>query len=144
MAENKHESSKPLPEITPVTQPFWEAAAKGKLVLQRCKSCGELIWCPRSFCAECGGDELEWTPVSGRGTVYSFTVIREVVSRGARGFEKEIPYIVAWIDLDEGPRLVSNLVDCPLERAEIGIAVEVFFEEAGRGIFLPKFKPRRT
>lgn len=141
MAEKNQEIPKPLPQITPLTRPFWEAAARQSLVIQRCLSCGAWIWCPRPDCAECGGERLEWSPVSGRGKVYSFTIIREVVGRGARGFEKEIPYVVAWIDLEEGPRLVSRVVGCPIEKVEIGMAVEALFEEAGPGIFLPKFRP---
>lgn len=142
MAEKREEIPKPLPQITPVTKPFWEAAARKELVIQRCVSCGALVWCPRPLCMECGGERLEWTPMSGRGKVYSFTVIREVVGRGARGFENEIPYVVAWVDLQEGPRLVSNIVGCPVEKVEIGMAVEAVFEEAGPGLLLPKFKPR--
>ncbi|MGH7774170.1 MAG: Zn-ribbon domain-containing OB-fold protein [Candidatus Binatia bacterium] len=144
MAEQNKEISKPLPEITPVTQPFWEAAKDKRLVLQRCNSCGSFVWCPRPYCSECGSNQLVWTPVSGRGTIYSFTIIREVVGRGARGFEKEIPYVVAWIDLEEGPRLVSNIVQCPIDKVEIGMPVEAVFEEASPGIFLHKFKPRST
>lgn len=141
MAEQNKEDLKPLPKITSLTQPFWEAAAKKKLALQRCTACGSFIWCPRPVCGECGTDRLEWTPLSGRGTVYSFTVIREVVGRGLKAFEKEIPYVVAWIDLEEGPRFCSNVIGCPIEKVEIGMSVEVYFEEAGPGIFLPKFKP---
>lgn len=136
------EPEKPLPKITSVTQPFWDAAAQKKLVVQRCRACGGFVWCPRPCCGECGSDQLEWGAVSGRGKVFSFTVIRQAIGRGARGFEKEIPYVVAWIDLEEGPRLCSNLVGCPLEKVTIGMAVEVIFEEAASGIFLPKFRPR--
>lgn len=144
MAEQNKESAKPLPQITPITQPFWEAAKNKKLVLQRCNSCRSFVWCPRPYCSECGSDQMEWKAVSGRGTVYSFTIIREVVGHGARGFEKDIPYIVAWIDLEEGPRLCSNVVGCPIEKVKIGMSVEVVFEEAGAGIFLPKFKPQSS
>ena len=136
------EQPKPLPQVTPLTEPFWKAATEKRLVIQRCRRCGEYVWCPRPACVECGGDQLEWTPVGGRGTVTSFTIIRQVAGRGGRGFEKDIPYVVAWIDLEEGPRLVSNVVECPIERVAIGMPVEVVFEEAGPGIFLPKFRPR--
>ena len=142
MAEEKKEIRKPLPEITPVTLPFWEAAAKGKLAMQRCGDCGSWVWCPRPACVECGSGKLEWTPVSGRGKIFAFTVIREVVGRALRGFAKDIPYVTAWIDLDEGPRICSNVVQCPIDKVAIGMNVEVIFEEAGPGIALPKFKPR--
>lgn len=144
MAEATKEIPKPLPEITPVTQPFWDGAAGGKLLMQRCRDCHSWVWCPRPACVECGSERLEWTPLSGRGRVFAFTVIREVVGRALRGFAKDIPYVTAWIDLEEGPRFCSNIVQCPIEKVAIGMAVEVLFEEAGSGIFLPKFKPARS
>ena len=144
MAEPVREIKKPLPEITPVTQPFWEATANGKLVMQRCCDCRSWVWCPRPACVECGSEKLEWTPVSGQGHVFAFTVIRELVGHALRGFENDIPYVVAWIDLTEGPRLCSNIVGCPIHKVEIGMAVEVVFEKVGPKIFLPKFKPRSS
>lgn len=128
--------------MTPVTQPFWDAAAKGKLLMQRCRDCSSWIWCPRPACVECGSDKLEWTPLTGRGQIFAFTVIREVVGRALRGFAKDIPYVTAWIDLEEGPRFCSNIIQCPIEKVAIGMPVEVVFEEAGEGIFLPKFRPQ--
>lgn len=142
MAEPVRERKKPLPDITPVTQPFWEAAAGRRLVMQRCADCQSWVWCPRPACTECGSEKLDWVSVSGRGRLFAFTVVREVVGRALRGFEKDIPYVTAWIDLEEGPRICSNVVDCPIDRVEIGMAVEVLFEEAGPGIFLPKFRPQ--
>jgi len=142
MAEPQKQIPKPLPEITPVTQPFWEAAANRRLVMQRCRDCGSWVWCPRPACVECGGERLEWTRLSGRGAVFAFTVIREVVGRALRGFASDIPYVTAWIDLEEGPRICSNIVGCPIDNVTIGMAVEVIFEEAAQGIFLPKFRPR--
>jgi uncharacterized OB-fold protein len=137
----KREASKPVPEINPITQPFWEGAARNALVLQRCAECTAYTWTPRPICVECGSDRLDWTPVSGRGAVYSFTVIRQVAGRGSsKAFEKDIPYVVAWIDLDEGPRIVSNLTGCPVDEVSIGMPVSVVFEEASPGIWLPKFR----
>ncbi len=136
------DQGKPLPRVTSLTQPFWEATAQKRLVIQRCASCREFVWCPRPACTECGSDQLEWKSVSGRGTVFSFTIIRQVIARGAGAFEKEIPYIVAWVDLEEGPRFCSNVVDCPIDRVTIGMPVEVVFEEASTEISLPKFRPR--
>ena len=141
MAEPAKEIKKPLPEITPITQPFWEGTANGKLLIQRCTDCQSWVWCPRPACVECASERLEWTPVSGRGQIFAFTVIREVIGRALRGFEKDIPYVTAWIDLDEGPRFCSNIVECPIEKVKIGMSVEVVFQEAGPGIFLPKFRP---
>jgi len=139
MAEKAPE--RPLPQITELTEPFWLAAREGRLVLQRCKSCGEFIWCPRPSCVECGSDQLEWEEVSGRGTIYSFTVIRQVVGRGSKVFEKEIPYVIAWVDLEEGPRFYTNIVDCAVEKVEIGMPVTVVFDPVTSDISLPKFRP---
>ena len=142
MAEPATEISKPLPQVTPVTQTFWEAAASRKLVMQRCRACRSWVWCPRPACVECGSEKLEWTPLTGRGQLFAFTVIREVVGRALRGFANDIPYVTAWIDLEEGPRICGNIIGCPIAKVAIGMAVEVVFEAAGQGIFLPKFRPR--
>jgi uncharacterized OB-fold protein len=142
MAEEKKQISKPLPQITPITQAFWDGARTGKLVMPRCKDCQSWVWCPRPVCGECGSDKLEWTELSGRGKVFAFTVIREVVGRALRGFAPDIPYVTAWIDLDEGPRFCSNIIGCPIEDVKIDMDVEVVFEDAGEGITLPKFRPR--
>lgn len=144
MAEPIKKIPKPLPEITPVTRPFWEAAANGKLVMQRCNDCQSWVWCPRPACVECGSEKLVWAPVSGRGSVFAFTVIREVIGRALRGFEKDIPYVTAWIELEEGPRICSNVIGCPIDKVKIDMEVDVIFEKAGPEIFLPKFKPRSS
>jgi uncharacterized OB-fold protein len=141
-AEASKDIPKPLPEITAITKPFWDAAADGRLVMQKCRDCGAWVWCPRPACGECGSASLAWTELSGRGTIFAFTVIREVVGRALRGFAKDIPYVTAWIDLEEGPRICSNVVCCPIENVRIDMPVEVLFEEAHDGVFLPKFKPR--
>ncbi|HWO43633.1 MAG TPA: Zn-ribbon domain-containing OB-fold protein [Candidatus Eisenbacteria bacterium] len=135
---------KPLPQLTPLNRPFWEGARAGKLVMQRCTNCRAWVWCPRPVCGECGSDKLEWTELSGRGKVFSFTVIREVVGRALRGFAPDIPYVTAWIDLHEGPRFCSNIVGCPIGQIKIGMDVEVIFEDTGEGVTLPKFRPRAT
>jgi uncharacterized OB-fold protein len=142
MATPVREIKKPLPEITPVTQPFWDAAANGKLVVQRCRDCESWVWCPRPACVECGSDQLDWIPVSGRGEIFAFTVIREVVGRALRGFANDLPYVTAWVDLEEGPRFCSNIIGCPVEKVSIGMSVEAVFEDTGEGVVLPKFRPR--
>ena len=119
-----------------------ECGSQSSKWLGQCRDCGAWIWCPRPACGECGSDNFVWTELSGRGEIFAFTVIREVVGRALRGFEKDIPYVTAWIDLEEGPRICSNVVCCPIETVRIGMPVEVLFEEAREGIFLPKFKPR--
>jgi hypothetical protein len=134
--------TKPLPNITPEAKPFWDAAAHHKLVMQRCLDCGAFIWTPRPACYECGSEQLEWTELSGKGRVYSFTVIRQVVGRAAsKAFEKDIPYVIAWVDLDEGPRMISNIIGCPVEDVKLDMTVAVVFEQQWPEIWLPKFQP---
>ena len=134
--------TKPLPQITSEAKPFWDAAAKQQLVMQRCQDCHAYIWTPRPACFECGSEQLEWTQLSGKGEIYSFTVIRQVVGRAAsQAFEKDIPYVIAWIDLEEGPRMISNVIGCPVEDVKIGMKVSVEFEQQSAEIWLPKFTP---
>ena len=134
--------SKPLPAITTEAKPFWDAALQNRLVMQRCNDCRAWIWTPRPMCNECGSERIEWTPMSGKGSVYSFTVIRQVVGRAAsKAFEPDIPYVVAWVDLDEGPRMITNIVGCPVEAVQLGMKVSVVFDKASDEIRLPKFKP---
>ena len=95
------EPRKPLPAITPEAKPFWDAAAQQKFVVQQCQDCQSWVWTPRPSCNECGSEKIEWKPMSGKGEVYSFTVIRQVVGRAAsKAFEPDIPYVVAWVYLD--------------------------------------------
>jgi len=130
---------KPLPRIDSVTHPFWEATASDRLVMQRCAACGSFVWTPRPACNECGSDSLVWTTLGGRGTIFSYTIIRRVRGLGSRAFEPEIPYAVIWVDLEEGPRMISNLVGDTHDRVAIGQQVRVVFEAAPGGIKLPKF-----
>ena len=137
MSEN---NGKPIPIMSPLTAPFWEAARKGKLVLQRCVGCKRFQFYPRPSCSHCGSSDVAWAEVSGRGRVYSFTIIRQVVAN-VDAFQRDIPFVVALVELNEGPRLISNIVDCKLEDVHIGMEVEVVFEGTGKEIVLPKFKP---
>ena len=141
MADEKQTLRKPLPELTPVNQPFWDAARGGKLMMQKCRDCGTWLFCPRPVCGDCASENLEWVQLSGKGKIFSFTVIREVVGQALRGFGPDIPYVTAWIDLDEGPRFCSNIVGTAIENVKIGIPVEAVFEDSGEGVTLPKFRP---
>lgn len=133
---------KPLPAITPEAKTFWDNAAQQKLTIQRCQACQAWVWTPKPLCNECGSDKVVWTPMSGKGEVYSFTVIRQVAGRAAsKSFEPDIPYVIAWVDLAEGPRLITNIIDCPVDKVELGMKVTVQFEKASEKVWLPKFKP---
>lgn len=128
---------RPLPWPDALSRPFFEAAAAGRLVLQRCTVCGEAVFYPRPYCTLCAG-ELEWTEASGSGTVYTFTVIHQNLS-GA--FIERVPYVVAMIELAEGVRMMGNLVECPPQSLRIGMPVRACFVEAADGIGIPLWRP---
>lgn len=130
--------SKPLPEIDDINRPFWEATRRGELRLQRCKDCSH-VWYPAGTnCPKCLSTSFEWGPMSGRGTVWSFIVYHHCWHRG---FEKEIPYNVAMIQLEEGPIVITNVIDVKNEAIKVGMPVKVVFEHATDEVTLFKFKP---
>lgn len=128
---------RPAPVPDPDSEPYWAAAHEGRLVVQRCESCGAHQLYPRDKCIACRGT-VEWVQAAGTGTVYSFTVIRQNYSRA---FRHMIPYVVALVDLDEGPRLMTNIVGCDPESVGIGTRVQAIFEQvsdqAGIALFTP-------
>lgn len=122
-----------------VTRPFWEATAQGKFLIQRCSSCGGAIFYPRPACPHCGGAELSWEAASGLGTVHTFSIARRPTHPKFTGDE---PYVVAIVELAEGPRVTTNIVECEPEAVHIGMQVELTFEEVGDdGFALPLFRP---
>ena len=129
---------KPLPQPTPVTQPFWDAAKERRLSIQRCASCNRYVFYPRPLCPYCGSAELTWTDVSGRGVVYSYTIARRATMRA---FAEEVPYVIAIVELTEGPHMTTHIVDCEPEAVTIGMPVEATFEDANDEVTLVKFRP---
>ncbi len=129
------EYAKPLPKPTPTSQPFWDAARRHQLSLQRCAACGKFIYYPRERCPHCFSDKLGWESVSGRGKVYSYTVVRRASSRA---FAE--PYVLAIVELDEGPRMTTNIVAAP-ESVKVGMPVAVHFDDVTPERTLVKFKP---
>lgn len=127
----------PAPEVTPETEPFWAATAEGRLVLAHCDGCGLVLWYPKSFCSACGTTGVSWVEASGRGTVYSFSVIR----KGQGAYRDAGPYALAYVELDEGPRVMTNVVECDLDALQVGQPVEVVFAPTGDGHALPRFRP---
>ncbi len=115
----------------PQTLPFWRAAAEGRLLLPRCRSCGRAHWYPRPFCPFCRSVDVEWEQASGKGVVYSFSVMRRA----------RAPYCVALVSLDEGPTLMTNLVDGTSAPPSIGQRVQVAFVVSTEGRRVPVFRP---
>jgi len=133
--------AKPLPQVTPEMKPFWDAARRHELVVQRCTGCGTHRFPARDICSRCLSRDAAWTPVSGRGSVFSWAIMHKVYHPG---FAAEVPYAVVVIELDEGARLVSNLVDCAPADIRAGMPVEVVFDDVASDVSLPKFRPRRS
>jgi hypothetical protein len=127
----------PTPKVTPETKPFWDATAEGVFLLQRCLNCGVLIWYPRYACPDCHSTNTGWEPASGRGTIYSHTV----VSRGVADYLGSPPFIFAIVELAEGPRITTNIVECELDAVHIGQEVEIVFHDTGNGPALTRFRP---
>jgi len=132
------EYSKPLPGVDDVNRPYWEAARRHELVIQKCRRCGHYRYPPGTNCPECLSADPEWVKVSGRGTVFTWTVFHKVYHPAFAG---DAPYAVVAVELEEGPRITSNLVDCPLENIRIDMPVEVVFDDVTGEITLPKFRP---
>jgi len=128
---------KPLPRIDEESRGFWEALQRHELYVQRCRSCSTTRFYPRAVCTVCMSSEVEWVRCSGRGTVYSFTVTHQNQSPG---FREELPYVLAIVELAEGPRVMTNVVGCAAEAVKVGMAVEVVFEDVGPDVTLAKFR----
>lgn len=130
--------AEPRPDLRGRLRPYWEAASRGELRLPRCRECGAFVWPPRTCCTSCSSAEFDWVTSAGRGIVHTFTVVRQTPDPY---FSGRVPYVVAIIELDEGPRLMSNVVRCDPERVRIGLPVNVAFHDAGDGLAVPVFVP---
>jgi len=111
------------------------ALAQGRLLLPRCRRCGVVIWYPRAFCPNCGHSDVEWFESAGRGTIYSFTVVH----RGNGVYANAVPYVLAYVELVEGARVLTNIVG-PIEQVRIGLVVEAVVEHADDSVIL-RFRP---
>ena len=129
---------KPLPEITAESRPFWAACRRRELLLQRCRACGAVQHYPRGVCARCWSDDLAWERSAGRGAVYTYTVVHR---SQVPGFKEALPYILAYVELEDGVQLLTNLVDCDPGRVRIGMAVQVTFEDLSPEVTVPRFRP---
>ncbi len=132
------EYKKPLPVTQPWSLNFWEGAKKGKLLIQECRACGEKIFYPRKSCPECWSKELGWSKASGKAKIFSYTVTLAGVEEKFAG---DLPYILAYVDLEEGIRMMTRIVDCDPESIAIGMDVEVIFKEVNEEFSLPFFRP---
>lgn len=123
-----------IPEVHPEHQAYWDAAAEGKLLIKQCDSCDEFHYYPRVICPNCTSDKTSWVEAKGTGVIYTYSVMR-------RG----VQYAIAFVELDEGPKMMTNIVDCDLDTVHIGQRVKVVFKQSGDedkpGPFIPCFTP---
>jgi uncharacterized protein len=132
---------KPLPRPSEDSAPYWEAAHRGELRMQQCRDCGHVRFPPALLCARCLSEKAEWVRLSGRGNVFSWIVVHQSQHPA---FNADTPYNVAIVELEEGPRLHTNILDCPNDQIRIGMPVEVIFEKINDEVALPKFRPVRA
>ena len=139
MAEREY--TLPVPVADDVSAPFYAGAKERKLMLLRCSQCGRHRLPGRERCSDCWSTGSEWTQASGRGTLYSFGVMHQ---RYHPAFADVTPYNYAIVELEEGPRLVTNIVDCPAEELRTDMPVEPVFDDVSDETTLIRFRPRRT
>ncbi len=129
---------RPVPSPDSDSQVYWDATREHRLLLQRCTACSAYRFYPRSICPECWSRDFTWEEVEGSGTIYSFTVVRRAPTPA---FAPAVPYVVALIDLDEGPRMLSNILGIDVDDVRIDMRVRVAWEDIGDGLALPVFLP---
>ena len=130
--------SKPLPAVSELNRPFWDALRNRMLLLPKCNACG-LVWYPPSpFCPDCWSKDFTWKRLSGKGRVNSWVVFHQAYFSSLKD---DIPYNVAEVELDEGPRLLTNLVDVSNDKIEAGMIVEIVYDDVTENVTLAKFRP---
>ena len=128
---------RPVPEVDPETEPYWAAAANGELLVRECSDCGLVYHYPRALCPDCFSEDVEWREASGYGDVYSYSAARTMSGWP----EEDLPLVLAYVQLDEGPRLMTN-IDADPEDVEIGTRVEVrFVDTEDEDVSIPVFVP---
>lgn len=125
------------PPVDEESRRFWDDLAGGRFTLPRCRSCGLHVWYPRSHCPDCFGDDLEWVEAAGTGTVHTFTVVR----KGPGPWREVGPYVLAQVELAEGPRVFTNVVDVDPASVSIGLPVRLVLHRSPGGHLVPRFRP---
>jgi uncharacterized OB-fold protein len=126
------------PEITPLQARFWDALRRHELVVQECAACSRLRFVPTELCPYCYSPAAVWAPVTGRGRVYTYTVVHRAPTPA---YQTEAPYAIAYVELDEGPRVPARLVDVDPTTVEVGMPVEVVFDDVDGDLTLYRFRP---
>jgi len=129
---------KPLPKMSPWSAPFWDGCRRHELLIQKCQDCEAFNFYPKMYCANCLSSNLDWVKTSGLGKVYTHMT---VYAYQPTEFTDDVPYVVAIVELDEGVRMMTNVVGCPPDEVQCEMRVKVVFEKATDEITLAKFKP---
>lgn len=132
------EYRKPLPIPSAVSAPFWDGLREGVLRIQQCRDCGRHVFYPRSLCPYCLSEALDWVTASGRGRLYSFTVVRRAMNPA---FQEDVPYVYAIVELEEGPRVTANVVNCGLEALRVDMPLKAIYDSVTPEVTLLKFEP---
>ncbi len=127
-----------LPTIDDETRPFWDGCSQGTLQIKRCLACTKVFHYPRPFCPSCWSEDVEWFAASGRGTVYTYSIVHV---NDLPPWAERVPYIAAIVELEEGPRIMTNVIDCSFDDVRCGLAVEVAFREHADDLTIPVFRP---
>lgn len=140
MTETTAPPAKPAPHPTLISAPYWESLNEGKLSIQKCTACGSRQHYPRPFCVTCLSPDLEWEAASGRATLFSFTIVRRAASPA---FAADVPYVLAIVELEEGPHMTGNVIGIPAEEVVVGMPLELTMVTVGDGQSLPQWKARK-
>ena len=138
MTTSVYKKPLPRPENRELTKPYWEAIKRHELVMQRCKQCDRLIFYPREQCPHCFAQDFEWAPVSGKGRVHAYTIVHQPANAA---FQDDAPFVFALIQLDEGPRLISNVVGCDPRDVRVDMPVVATYDDVTPEWTLVKFRP---
>jgi uncharacterized OB-fold protein len=129
-----------LPSPDPTTQPFWAAMLEGRLLIKRCSDCSRAHFYPRPFCPHCWSDNVEWEEASGRAGLYTWSVVHV---NDLPPFADRVPYVAAIVELEEGPRMMSNVENCGFDELAVGMPLQVTFRKETDDYVLPVFRPAR-
>ncbi|MFD1840569.1 Zn-ribbon domain-containing OB-fold protein [Paracidovorax cattleyae] len=137
MSTTTPEYTKPLPTLNDENRPFWEACRDNRLSMQQCDDCGHVRFPINHVCPRCLSDSYHWQTLSGRGTVFSYIVFHQVYNKA---FAQDVPYNVALVQLEEGPRMYSNVVGVPNDAVKVGDRLEVVFDPVTPEVTIPRFR----
>lgn len=127
-----------LPVVDDESRPFWDAAHERRLLIRRCHDCERWHYYPRPFCPHCWSQDVDWVEASGRATLYTYSIVRR---NDLPPFNQRVPYVAAIVDLEEGPRMITELVDCPEDQVRIGMPLTVDYRPLTEDLTAPIFRP---